>query len=707
MEKLKGTVDRVRFRSPNGSWSILDLYVREWGYCATVTGDFPNVSPGCVLDMEGTWVEHPKYGPQFEAKTHQESLPINTKGIEQYLASGLIKGIGPSTAKKIVAAFGKDTFDVIENDPDKLRKVRGLGKKAVEKIKASWEKQRAVKDIMMFLQECGVNGALAAKIYKQYGDKSIAVIKDNPYKLADDLWGVGFKTADAIAMKLGIDKNSYNRCRSGILYTMNRLADGGHCFATKEQLIKRAVTLLEVEEPTAVMTLDHMLKGDDLVRDEGDAIYLPAFYYSEVGVARNIKRLTAVPAPITETIDIKALEKKEGIEYDEVQIEAIQEAMASKVMVLTGGPGTGKTTVTKAIIAALDSVGMEIQLAAPTGRAAKRMSEATGMEARTIHRLLEYTPDCGYNRNEDNPIDGDVLIVDEASMIDIVLMNALVKALPDDMRFVLIGDIDQLPSVGAGNVLRDIIASEVVPVVRLTKIFRQAQSSKIIMNAHAINEGKQPDIRTDKDSDFFFIEDNNSEHAAKQIVDLVQWRLPGKYKVSPTAIQVLSPMKKGPLGTVALNEMLQHALNPCGISLTRNGTEYRLHDKVMQIKNNYDKGVFNGDIGYIDSVDTEDGKLSIQYDSGLMEYDLTDLDEVVLAYATTVHKSQGSEFPIVVMPVSMEHYIMLQRNLIYTGITRAKQLLVIVGTRRALGYAIQNVVITKRNSRLQARLTGG
>ena len=488
---------------------------------------------------------------------------------------------------------------------------------------------------------------------------------------------------------------------------MNRLADGGHCFATKEQLIKRAVALLEVEEPTAVMTLDHMLKGDDLVRDEGDAIYLPAFYYSEVGVARNIKRLTAVPAPITKAIDIKALEKKEGIEYDEVQIEAIQEALASKVMVLTGGPGTGKTTVTKAIIAALDSVGMEIQLAAPTGRAAKRMSEATGMEARTIHRLLEYTPDCGYNRNEDNPIDGDVLIVDEASMIDIVLMNALVKALPDDMRFVLIGDIDQLPSVGAGNVLRDIIASEVVPVVRLTKIFRQAQSSKIIMNAHAINEGKQPDIRTDKDSDFFFIEDNNAEHAAKQIVDLVQWRLPGKYKVSPTAIQVLSPMKKGPLGTVALNEMLQHALNPCGISLTRNGTEYRLHDKVMQIKNNYDKGVFNGDIGYIDSVDTEDGKLSIQYDSGLVEYDLTDLDEVVLAYATTVHKSQGSEFPIVVMPVSMEHYIMLQRNLIYTGITRAKQLLVIVGTRRALGYAIQNVVITKRNSRLQARLTGG
>lgn len=329
------------------------------------------------------------------------------------------------------------------------------------------------------------------------------------------------------------------------------------------------------------------------------------------------------------------------------------------------------------------------------------------MEAKTIHRLLEYAPEFGYSRNENNPLDGDVLIIDEASMIDIVLMNALVKALPDDMRFILIGDIDQLPSVGAGNVLRDIIASEVVPVVRLTKIFRQAQSSKIIMNAHAINEGKPPDIRTDKDSDFFFIEDNNAEHTAKQIVDLVRWRLPGKYKVPPTSIQVLSPMKKGPLGTIALNEMLQHALNPCGISLTRNGTEYRLHDKVMQIKNNYDKGVFNGDIGYIDSVNTEDDKLSIQYDSGLVEYDLTDLDEVVLAYATTVHKSQGSEFPIVVMPVSMEHYIMLQRNLVYTGITRAKELLVIVGTKRALGYAIQNVVITKRNSRLQARLTGG
>ena len=559
---------------------------------------------------------------------------------------------------------------------------------------------------MLFLQGNGVSTAFAAKIYKAYGNESIDKVKENPFRLADDIWGIGFKTADSIAEKLGFGKNDYARCRSGIMYTLNALADDGHVYAEQEQLIKKAVELLETDSTFIASALEQMLTDEDLILD-GDAIYLPPFYYAETGTASKLTRLASEPPSVTvdESIGIAQIEMQTGMQYDSVQADAISTALSSKVMVLTGGPGTGKTTTTQGIISAMQMYGMEILLAAPTGRAAKRMSEATGLEAKTIHRLLEFKPPEGYQRNDETPLEGDALIVDEASMIDIVLMNSLLKAVPAGMRLILVGDIDQLPSVGAGNVLRDIIDSERFPVVRLTRIFRQAQSSRIIMNAHRINRGQSPDISNGKDTDFFFLAEDEPERAADTIVDLITNRLPKRYHVKPSTIQVLTPMQRGVVGAANINQRLQEALNKSEACLRRSGTAFRLYDKVMQIKNNYEKEVFNGDIGRIMSVDMEERELTVRFDDRDVVYDSTELDELVLAYATTIHKAQGSEYPIVVMPVLMTHYVMLQRNLIYTGITRAKKLLVIVGTRKALSYAVRNVTVTSRNTKLCQRLS--
>ena len=710
MEKLRCVVERITYQNQETGYSVLKVAVKGYDDLIPLVGNLLDVTAGSVLLVDGFWKADAKYGRQFIAQNWEETMPATLYGLEKYLGSGLIKGVGPRFAKKIVAAFGMDTIDIIEGNPGKLLEVHGIGKKRVNKIKDSWERQKEIKNVMMFLQEYGVSTGFAAKIYRAYGNESIDTVKENPYKLADDIWGIGFKTADTVAEKLGFGKESFVRCRSGIMYTLNQLADEGHCFAYREQLVEKAIMLLNASEPVIVMTMDQMLKDQDLILDadeeNGDAIYLPPFYYAESGSANHLRKLVSVGSQITLplTLTIEDIAKRDGIQYDEVQIEAIRKTLGSKVMVLTGGPGTGKTTVTKGIIAALQASGLKILLAAPTGRAAKRMTEATGLESKTIHRLLEFKPADGYQRNDENPLEGDVLIVDESSMIDIILMNSLLKAVPAHMRLILVGDIDQLPSVGAGNVLRDIINSGVVPVVRLTKIFRQALSSRIITNAHRINAGQLPDITTRKDSDFFFIQDTNPDHAAEQIVDLVNRRLPNAYKVSPTDIQVLAPMKKGVVGAGNLNTILQAAVNPSDICLRRAGMEYRLNDKVMQIKNDYDKEVFNGDIGTIEVVDLEERTLSVRFDDRLIEYDVTELDELTLSYATSIHKSQGSEFPIVVMPVLMSHYIMLQRNMIYTGITRAKKLLVIVGDPKALKYAVQNVVTTKRNSRLSDRL---
>lgn len=706
MTKLRCVVERITYQNAENGYSVMKVKVKGYDDLVTLVGNLLEVPAGSVLLCEGEWRVDKRYGQQFQCETWEEVMPATAYGIEKYLGSGLVKDIGQKFAKLIVGHFGTDTIEVIETDIERLYEVPGIGKKRVEKIRASWEKQKDIKNVMLFLQGFGVSTAYAAKIYRQYGKESIDKVKENPYRLADDIWGIGFKTADGIARKMGYEMNDERRLRSGLIYTLNQLADEGHCYAEEQQLIATARQLLEADEECIRTAMTHAIETEDLMLD-GTGIYLPPFYYAECGTANRLSTLVhtkEVGSIFTARFDLAKLQRETGIEYDEVQVEAIRQAIASKVMVLTGGPGTGKTTTTKAIIAALQSAGMRILLAAPTGRAAKRMSEATGMEAKTIHRLLEYNPQDGYKRNDENPLEGDALIVDECSMIDIILMNNLTKALPTTMRLVLVGDIDQLPSVGAGNVLRDIIDSGVIPVVRLTRIFRQAQSSRIVMSAHAINRGCFPDISNGQHTDFFFMKQEEPEKVAETIVSLVRDRLPKAYRQPAANIQVLTPMQRGVVGAANLNMALQQALNYNTAALVRGGYTYKEGDRVMQLRNNYDKDVYNGDLGYVHSVDMEERTLTVDFDGQLVEYEVSELDELTLAYATTIHKSQGSEYPIVVMPVLMTHYVMLQRNLIYTGITRAKKICVLVGQTKALAYAIHNMKVLKRNTRLKERL---
>ena len=705
MIKLRCVVEHITYQNPENGWSVMKVKVKDYKDLVTLTGSLLDVPVGSVLLCEGNWKVDARYGQQFVVESWQEVMPATIYGIEKYLGSGLVKGIGPVYAKAIVGRFGLETLDVIENDIERLLEVPRLGRKRVEKIRESWEKQKDIKEVMVFLQGYGVSTAYAAKIYRQYQKEAIKTVQENPYQLADDIWGIGFKTADGIASKMGYGNNDPRRCRSGILYTLNQLAEDGHVYAESEQLVTAAKELLQADEEPIRKAMADMIEAKDLIQDD-EVIYLPPFYYAESGSA---KRLTSLL--VNDYSDDIAAEpetaygmKKSEIVYDEVQQAAINQAMESKIMVLTGGPGTGKTTTTQGIIEAFKARGKQILLAAPTGRAAKRMTEATGMEAKTIHRLLEYNPMDGYKRNDENTLEGDVLIVDECSMIDIMLFYNLMKAIPANMRLILVGDIDQLPSVGAGNVLRDIIDSRQIPVVRLTRIFRQAQSSRIVMNAHAINAGHFPNISNGKQTDFFFIKAEDADSIPGLIVSLVRDRLSRAYGYNPKEIQVLTPMQRGNTGAGNMNIELQSALNPNGDALTRGGYTFRRGDNVMQIRNNYDKNVFNGDIGYITAVDTNERTLSVVYDGRVVEYDVTELDEITLAYAITIHKSQGSEFPIVVMPVTMKHYVMLQRNLIYTGITRAKKICVLVGTTKALAYAIHNQTVSKRNTKLKERL---
>ena len=595
LDRLRCVVERITYQSDG--YSVLKCAAKGHTDLVAVVGMMPDTHVGSVLTLGGHWKIDSKYGRQFEVVTFEETLPATVYGIEKYLGSGLIKGIGPKYAKLIVSTFGKDTLEVIEETPDELIRVPNIGKKRVENIKKGWAEQKEIKNIMLFLQGKDVSTAHATRIYKQYGADAIKVVEENPYKLADDIWGIGFKTADTIAAKLGIEKERFIRLRSGLLYTLNKLAEYGHCYGTREQMLETGAKLLEVDESLLTMTLDEMVRTNDVVTTEipdngATAIYLPPFFYSEVGVENRLKKIYASPAaqPVSEQLSIAG-----DIEYDPVQQEAIRTATASKIMILTGGPGTGKSTTTLGIIRAFN--GQRILLAAPTGRAAKRLSEVTGMEAKTIHRLLEFKPPEGYKCKEDNPLEGDVLIVDEASMIDVILMYALLRAVPDSMRLILVGDVDQLPSVGAGNVLRDIIDSEAFPVVRLTKIFRQAASSRIITNAHKINHGEFPVLSNSRGTDFFFQENGEPESVAQLIVDLASKRLPGYYHVAPASIQVLTPMQRGVVGAANLNQLLQAAINPPrqpdkwgngGEELHRAGYTYRAGDKVMQIKNDYD-----------------------------------------------------------------------------------------------------------------------
>lgn len=707
MTKLQCIVERITYQDSNNGFTIMKVNAKDYNEQVTLVGSLLDIPVGSVLLCEGDWKMDKRFGSQFVVQSWEEVMPATALGIEKYLGSGLVKGIGKKFAHLIVDKFGTDTIEIIETNIERLNEVEGIGKKRIKMIRESWEKQKDIKNVMLFLQNYGVSTAYAAKIYREYGKDSIDKIKDNPYRLADDIWGIGFKTADSIARKMGYGINDLHRCKSGVLYALKELANQGHSYAQEEQLGKAAKTLLEADDEPIRQAMEEMVQAEQLMMDtEASAIYLPAFYYAETGTAKLLAKLLINKEGnlFKHELDMEAVSKESGIQYDEIQIAAIEQAVKSKVMVLTGGPGTGKTTTTQGIIAALKSENLEILLAAPTGRAAKRMSEATGMEAKTIHRLLEYNPQSGYNRSDENPLEGDALIVDECSMIDIILIYNLVKAIPAHMRLILVGDIDQLPSVGAGNVLRNIIDSGKIPVVRLTRIFRQAQSSRIVMNAHSINNGRMPDISNGKQTDFFFIHQEDPETVVQEIVKLVSDRLPKAYKVNHNYIQVLTPMQRGVVGAANLNLQLQQALNKNIDSISRGEYTYKYNDRVMQIRNNYTKDVYNGDIGIVENVDMEGRTLTVNFDDHLVEYEASELDELSLAYATTIHKSQGSEYPIVVMPVLMTHYVMLQRNLIYTGITRAKKICILIGQTKALNYAVKNLTVSKRNTLLKERL---
>lgn len=699
--KFHVTCNKVIFKNGDGTFFIVSVSSKnpKGDFCAKTT--FPFMSEGGIYDMEGEWSKDKKYGLQFTAKTVSQASPDTEGGMERYLAQN-IEGIGKKSAHMIVSAFGANTKSVLDSNPDKLYGVIGLRKSSIPKIVKSWQDRKEVNTLYTYLSSIHVDGGNAKKIYDAYGAKSIERIKENPYCLTT-VEGIGFTTADNVAKELGIRTDNPFRIRSGIIYTLEDTAtSGGNVYMTRKELVESASKLLTISEAEKIESEVDYLTDKEAIIQDGKAIYSPKLYDAETQTAERLIYLLSQPMkPIKVSDD---LGKSEGIEYDDIQMEAIRKAMESKVMVLTGGPGTGKTTTTKGIISVWKKANLDIVLAAPTGRASKRLSEATGMEASTIHRLLGFMGNQ-FQHGKDEPISGDALIVDEASMIDIELMKALVNALPDNMRLILVGDVDQLPSVGPGNVLRDIIECGVIPVVKLTRIFRQAQGSRIITNAHLIDEGKPIVFDNSKDSDFFFLQDENNDNITEKVIDMVTNRLPQYYNIKPKDIQVLSPMKKSNNGVVALNKLLQAAINPMGEELQYGSTVFRVGDKVMQMKNDYDSDVFNGDMGEVSAIDNEEGTLLVDFGKEKpVEYDKKMMANLSLAYACTIHKSQGSEYQIVVMPFTMQFYIMLQRNLLYTGVTRAKKVCVLIGDKKAVNAAIRNGKTAKRNTMLKERL---
>jgi exodeoxyribonuclease V alpha subunit len=655
-----------------------------------------------------------KFGQQFRVESCLSVLPATIVGIQKYLGSSLIKGIGPIMARRIVDKFGLETFDIIEDTPERLREAEGIGPIRTERITNAWQEQKEIREVMVFLQGHEVSPAYAVKIYKIYGDKAISVVKENPYRLALDINGIGFKTADKIARSMGIDPNSQIRAEAGIIHVLSELVDEGNVYYPDQELKKKAGELLEVDPAILETALATLAEQDRIMIEElteGKAVYLTPLYAAEANVARRLKTLIeSTKQPLQLDVE-KAIEWVQGInriELAETQKQAIKKAVTGKVLVLTGGPGTGKTTLVNSLVMILEKKGQRILLASPTGRAAKRLSEVTGKEAKTIHRLLEFSPkEGGFKRNEDNPLDADLVVIDEASMVDTILMNNLLKAVPVTATLLLVGDVDQLPSVGPGNVLKDIIASGCVETVILTEIFRQAQESLIIVNAHMVNRGEFPQLKPQQGqrSDFYYIEKNTPEEVLAVIKELCGKRLPNAFHFSPLDdIQVMTPMHRGTVGVSNLNAELQRLLNPEGKVITRGGRLFRANDKVMQTKNNYEKDVFNGDIGRIVSIDFDEQQVQVKFDDRLVNYELSDLDDLVLAYAISIHKSQGAEYPAVVVPLLSQHYIMLQRNLLYTAITRAKRLVVLVGSKSAIAIAVRNNKVQHRYTNLAARL---
>jgi exodeoxyribonuclease V alpha subunit len=744
VDKLVGSIERVTYYNPENGYSVLRLQPdrgRGPGADAhglvTVTGNLPELAPGEHLTLSGRWVSHPKHGVQFQVEICEQTLPATLAGIRRYLGSGLVRGIGPRLAERIVQHFGHETLQIIEEAPQRLAEVTDIGATRSRWIAAAWQEQKQVKEIMLFLHSHGVSTNLAVKIYKQYGDQALAVVQNDPYRLARDIYGIGFKTADKIARALGLPVDHPSRIEAGILFVLGKQTDDGHVYLPLGELTNLAAELLGIDSSLIAPALER-LAAEGRVEQEvlplsispeptetgqppatveeakaaygQPAVYLAALYASETGLANSLRsladtwptRLSDVPPAF---IDLDPA-------LSEQQRQAIRSALGHPLSVLTGGPGTGKTTAIRALIAGLESAQKRYALASPTGRAAKRLSQATGRPASTLHRLLGFAPGEGFKFNANNPLPVDFLVVDEASMLDVLLANHLLKALRPGVHLLLVGDVDQLPSVGAGDVLRDVIASGAAAVTRLEVIFRQAASSHIITNAHRINKGQMP-VFTDgpENGDFFLFPADAPDDAAQWVENIVCKRIPAKFGFHPRdQIQVLAPMYRGPAGVDALNTRLQAALNPPGLmkaERTLYGRTLRVGDKLMQVQNNYDKDVFNGDIGYLFAINPVDQTLTIDFDGRGLVYDWSEADQLVLAYAVSVHKAQGSEFPVVVIPLVTQHYLMLQRNLLYTAVTRARQLCVLVGSKRAINIAVHTNKVTQRYTALDWRLSDG
>jgi exodeoxyribonuclease V alpha subunit len=717
MESFEGTVEQIVYYNPENGYTVCRFSLED-GRKLTVVGSFPPLSAGEVLRLTGKWEVNPKFGQQLKVVSYVPILPSSAKGIEKFLSSGLVKGIGPVLARRIVKEFGEQTIEIISRSPDKILGVEGVGAVKLREIKKSWAENQHIRDLIIFLQEHGVSTTIATKVYRQYGQRSFHVLKSNPYQLSLDIWGIGFKTADQIALKLGMDPASSERVKAFVLYLLEKDAEQGHVFSYQESLAETCLKELGVEAQKTGRAVSDLAKARRVIIEaEGEqtAVYLPYLYEAQEGVVRSLLRLSSAPAPPPPPEmagTIASVEKDLGLRFSSRQKEAIEECFKKKVLVITGGPGTGKTTIIRAVVAVFQSWSQRVMLAAPTGRAAKRLSEATQSEAKTIHRTLEYNPRQGrFKRNETSPLRSDALVVDEFSMVDLPLMHALIRAVPLEMRLILIGDKDQLPPVGPGNLLHDIIESGRVGVVRLEEIFRQERDSLIVQNAHRVNQGMSLIYppREERNADFYFIHHEDEDKAFKSIISLCCFNVPHKLglpALSPQ-IQVISPMYRGRCGVDSLNAELQARLNPHQDGLKVGNREFRVRDKVMQVRNNYDKEIFNGDIGIVVHIDKQRFRLIVDFDGRQVGFEKDDLNDITHAYAVSVHKSQGSEYQAVIMPLLTQHYIMLQRNLFYTALTRAKKMSVIVGSYRALHIAIKNDKQVKRNGRLKEKLIQG
>lgn len=730
METLTGTVERITFYNEENGYTVLKMTPEAKvnnGAAArdgtvTVVGSMPELAPGESVEFSGTWVNDARWGMQFRAEQVHPVPPSTTEGLINYLSSGIVPGIGPVTAERIVKHFGLKTLIILDTDPQRIHEVPGLKTSLAKALISAWEENQSVRRTMIFLQGYGISARMSVRIHNEYGDETVKKVQDNPYNLADEVFGIGFIKADVIAQKMGMAFDDPKRIRAGLLFGLNKLAQDGHTYVPRQVLINTTSELLKVENSKLVtQALEAQIKAEELISataydehgNELFAVYLPIYYYSEIGSAERLKQIAASTSSMASvwkktdwTKFLKELAKKNNVSLTDQQQGAVKAALTSKISVLTGGPGTGKTTTLQMVINALLAERRTFRLASPTGRAAKRLSEATGQSASTIHRMLGYMPDGGFDLDEDDPLETDIVIVDEASMIDLILFYNLLKAIKPHSHLVLVGDVDQLPSVGAGNVLRDVIDSGLAHVTRLDTIFRQSEDSLIVYNAHRVNHGDMPELNN-QSSDFFFFREEDPERVSELIVDIVENRLPTKFGVDPlTDVQVIAPMYRGPAGVTALNDALQTALNGSGRKAEKKlaGRLFRAGDKVMQIRNNYEKEVFNGDIGRISGIDLENNLLEVIIDGRYIDYEFSEAEELTLAYCISTHRSQGGEYPFVVIPLLTQHYMMLQRNLIYTAITRAKQTVVLVGTHKALHIAVNNNRVSDRYSGLLGRL---